>query len=132
LATTADTEDIEANLLFFKVSTSCPPCPPWCRGCGNDFATAFRPELQLARRLPRSRLMSQKTVQLVIGWLLTDEELRVRFTERPRETLTELRRQGYELTEGEMDALLLCDPTMWMATAQKIHPNLRRASLRGR
>jgi len=28
--------------------------------------------------------MSQKTVQFVIGWLLTDEELRRRFVERPR------------------------------------------------
>jgi len=76
--------------------------------------------------------MSQKTVQLVIGWLLTDEELRVRFIECPRETLTDVRRRGYELTEDEMDALLLCDPTMWMTTAQMIHPRLRRASLRGR
>ena len=42
--------------------------------------------------------MAQKTVQLVIGWLLTDEDLRLRFKERPEETLGELREQGYELT----------------------------------
>ena len=76
--------------------------------------------------------MSQKTVQLVIGWLLTDEELRARFMEGPKATLTELRQQGYELTDDEMDALLLCEPTIWMVMAQKIHPRLRRASLRRR
>ena len=76
--------------------------------------------------------MSHKMVQLVIGWLLTDEDLRRRFTERPRETLTELREQGYELTPDEFDALLLCDPTMWASTAQRLHPRLRRVSLRTR
>jgi len=74
--------------------------------------------------------MSHKTVQLVIGWLVTDDDLRRRFTERPRETLTELRERGYELTPDEFEALLLCDPAMWASTARKIHPHLRRVSLR--
>ena len=42
--------------------------------------------------------MSQKTVQLVMGRLLTDEDLRLRFVERSFETLTELREQGYDLS----------------------------------
>jgi len=74
--------------------------------------------------------MSHKTVQLVIGWLVTDDDLRRRFTERPRETLTELRGRGYELTPDELEALLLCDPAMWASTARMIHPHLRRVSLR--
>jgi hypothetical protein len=86
----------------------------------------------LARNLRQRRHVSHKTVQLVIGWLLTDEELRRRFIDRPRETLTELREQGYELTAAELEALLLCDPTMWAATAQRIHPHLQRVSLRPR
>ena len=74
--------------------------------------------------------MSQKTVQLVIGWLLTDEELRLRFVERPRETLAELQAQGYELTTNEVDALSRSDPGLWPAMARRIHPRLRRCSLR--
>jgi hypothetical protein len=74
--------------------------------------------------------MSQKTVQLVIGWLLTDEDLRLRFQERPRETLGELRQQGYELTVDEIDALVRSDPEVWAMLARKIHPRLQRCSLR--
>jgi hypothetical protein len=76
--------------------------------------------------------MSQKTVQLVIGWLLTDEDLRLRFKERPRETLVELQQQGYELTPDEVDALVRSDPDVWPTLARRIHPRLQRCSLRPR
>jgi len=76
--------------------------------------------------------MSQKIVQLVIGWLLTDEDLRLRFRERPRETLVELQEQGYELTQEEVDALVRSDPDVWPLLARSIHPRLQRCSLRAR
>jgi len=74
--------------------------------------------------------MSQKTVQLVIGRLVTDEDLRARFVERPRETLGELRDQGFELTDDEIDALARSDTKMWPAIARRIHPRLQRCSMR--
>jgi hypothetical protein len=74
--------------------------------------------------------MSQKTVQFVIGWLLTDEDLRRRFAERPRETLGEIRDQGYELTADELDALARSEPAAWQAMARRIHPRLQRCALR--
>ena len=49
--------------------------------------------------------MAQRTVQLVIGQILTDEEFRADFFERPIETLTSLRDRGFELTKVEVDAL---------------------------
>jgi hypothetical protein len=73
--------------------------------------------------------MSQKTVQFVIGWLLTDEDLRRRFVERPRETLTEIREQGYELTLDEVDALARSVPGAWPSMARYIHPRLQRCRL---
>jgi hypothetical protein len=76
------------------------------------------------------RDMSQKTVQFMIGWLLTDEELRRRFVERPRETLAEMREQGYELTSDELDALARSEPAFWPSMARRIHPRLQRCSLR--
>lgn len=74
--------------------------------------------------------MAQKTVQLVIGWLLTDEDLRRCFVERPRETLTELREKGYDLTADEIEALVRSDPSAWRLMAARIHPRLQRCSLR--
>jgi hypothetical protein len=74
--------------------------------------------------------MSQKTVQLMIGRLLTDEDLRLQFVERPQETLAELRDQGFDLTNDEIDALARSDPEMWPSVARRIHPRLQRCSLR--
>ena len=81
-------------------------------------------------RIAKVTGMAQKTVQLVIGWLLTDEDLRASFLERPRETLTELRNRGYELTFEEIDALARSDASAWRSMAQRIHPRLQRCSLR--
>ncbi len=74
--------------------------------------------------------MSQKTVQLVLGRLLTDEELRSHFVDKPFETLTELKEQGFELTRDEIDAIVESDPGIWPLMATRIHPRLQRCSLR--
>lgn len=74
--------------------------------------------------------MSQKTVQLVVGRLLTDEEFRRRFLRDPLEQLTGLREQGFELTTGEIAALLRTDRALWNEAAMRIDPLLQRASLR--
>jgi hypothetical protein len=74
--------------------------------------------------------MSQKTVQLLIGQLLTDEDLRVRFGSQPLETLTTLRDLGFELTQTEIEALVQTDRTLWEAAADRIHPRLQRCALR--
>ena len=74
--------------------------------------------------------MSQKTVQLVIGRLLTDEELRSHFVDRPLETLTRLKEQGFDLTRDEINAIVESDPEIWALMATLIHPRLQRCSLR--
>ncbi len=74
--------------------------------------------------------MSQRTVQLVIGRLLTDEELRNRFVERPLETLTQLKDLGFDLAIDEIDALVGSEPKVWPSMARRIHPRLQRSSLR--
>ena len=45
----------------------------------------------------------QRTVQLIIGQILTDEEFRAAFLERPIETLNSLRDRGLELTDVEVE-----------------------------
>jgi hypothetical protein len=74
--------------------------------------------------------MSQKTVQLVIARLLTDEETRLEFLRDPVGTLTAFCDQGFELTGDEMDALIDTDPDLWTYAAGRIHPRLQRCSFR--
>jgi len=74
--------------------------------------------------------MSQRTVQLLIGQLLTDEEARLRFLRQPLGTLATLRAQGVELTNSEIEALVETDRTLWDSAAARLHPRLQRCSLR--
>jgi hypothetical protein len=73
--------------------------------------------------------MSQRTVELIIGRLLTDEDWRHRFAADPFRTLASLCDQGYELSRSEIDALASTDPTLWGRTARHIHPSLQRCTL---
>jgi hypothetical protein len=73
--------------------------------------------------------MSQKTVQLFIGQLLTDEQLRERFLHDPGEALRQLRDLGYELSDIEMGALMDTDVDVWESAANRIHPWLQRCRL---
>jgi len=75
--------------------------------------------------------MAHKTVQFIIGQILTDEELRARFLDQPIETLTSLRDKGFDLTKSEIDALLLTDPRLWRAGPQWVDSRLQRCRLRG-
>jgi hypothetical protein len=73
--------------------------------------------------------MSQRTVQFLIGQIVTDEELRQRFVTQPAETLAALCDQGVDLTQCEIDALVRTDRRLWEAAARRIHPRLQRCSL---
>jgi hypothetical protein len=74
--------------------------------------------------------MSQKVVQLIIGQILTDEELRANFLERPPDTLASLRERGFELTASEIDALANTDRRLWRLGAKWIDARLQRCWLR--
>jgi hypothetical protein len=73
--------------------------------------------------------MAQKTVQFIIGQLLTDEELRDSFLERPIETLASLREAGFDLTAVELDALARTDRRLWQSGATWVDPRLQRCRL---
>ena len=85
----------------------------------------------LVRVLPSSLSsgMSQRTVELIIGRLLTDEDLRHRFGKDPVQTLASLCDLGYELSHIEINALVSTDPALWPRTANHIHPSLQRCTL---
>jgi hypothetical protein len=75
--------------------------------------------------------MAQRNVQLIIGQILTDEEFRSDFLERPIEILTSLRERGFELTNVEADALARTDRRLWTRGAEWIDARLQRARLNG-
>jgi hypothetical protein len=74
--------------------------------------------------------MSQRTVEKLIGRLVTDEELRLEFARAPKQTLGALAEQGWELTRVEVDALLRTDIGLWSDAAARIDPRLQRCSLK--
>ena len=74
--------------------------------------------------------MSHRTIERVIGRLLTDEELRQDFMGSPRRTLAELGEQGWELSRLEVDALLATEVGLWSEVAARIDPRLQRCSLK--
>jgi hypothetical protein len=73
--------------------------------------------------------MAQKNVQLIIGRILTDEEFRSDFLERPIATLASLRERGFELTNLEMDALARTDARLWRSGAEWIDARIQRCRL---
>ena len=75
--------------------------------------------------------MAQRTAQLIIGQILTDEEFRADFLERPLETLTSLRERGVDLTHVEIDALTQTDRRLWLIGAEWVDARLQRCRLVG-
>ena len=75
--------------------------------------------------------MAQRNVQLVIGQILTDEEFRSDFLERPTKILASLRDRGFELTKVEVDALVRTDRRFWAVGAEWIDTTLQRCRLSG-
>jgi hypothetical protein len=74
--------------------------------------------------------MSQRSVEVIIGRLATDEELRLRFREAPEATLRALAEQGLELTATEIASIVACGRRCVDALAGAIDPRLEKASLK--
>jgi hypothetical protein len=75
--------------------------------------------------------MAQRSVELLIGRLVTDEGFRAVFLRNPAATLTQFIEWGHELTALEIAALEATDPGLWTRTAQHVDPRLQKASLLG-
>ena len=73
--------------------------------------------------------MSQRHVELLIGRLLTDDDLRDEFTRAPFETLAGCCQQGWDLSRGEIDAFMQTDVRFWRTEAEQLPSRLRRSSL---
>ena len=74
--------------------------------------------------------MGQRSIEILIGRLLTDEELRRRFVAEPQETIRLLQERGFELTAAEVEALLASPIELWELLSTAFDPRLQKASLR--
>jgi len=75
--------------------------------------------------------MSQRTVESVIGRLVTDEEFRRRFRDKPGTVIDELIASGVPLTPVERRALLEMDSGACEQFAERVDPRLQKICLRG-
>jgi hypothetical protein len=74
--------------------------------------------------------MTQKNVELVIGRLASDEDLRALFRRDRRAALRALQGEGLELSAVELDSLMAADSAAFDRLAAALDPRLQKASLR--
>src|SRR2546429_5083487 len=74
--------------------------------------------------------MTHQSVEILIGKLVTDEELREAFEQNPQGVLVWLLRQGLQLSRLEMEALTSIRPSDLGGLADIIDRRLQKASLR--
>ncbi len=74
--------------------------------------------------------MAQRTIETLIGRLITDEDFRAEFLQDPERVLTGLSERGAALSRMEIAAVLNTDPTVWARMADAIDPRLQKASLK--
>ena len=76
--------------------------------------------------------MAQRSIEIVIGRLMTDEAFRMAFLRDRAETLQSFMESGHELTEFEIAALCRTRQDLWALVADQIDPRLQKASLHTR
>jgi hypothetical protein len=72
----------------------------------------------------------QRSIEIVIGRLATDEEFRAAFVRNPRTALEDAARWGLTLSAVETAALVATDRTLWDRIALELDSRLQKASLK--
>jgi hypothetical protein len=91
----------------------------------------------LALRLHFSRAegqvdVAQRSVEILIGRLITDEAFRSAFCDDSKAALEAFIESGYELTAIEIAALTATPLVFWVRAARQVDPRLQKASLTSR
>ena len=73
--------------------------------------------------------MTQKSVEILIGKLASDEELRHGFRRDRRAAIAKLQSQGLELTTLEVESLVAADADAFDRLADALDPRLQKAWL---
>lgn len=72
--------------------------------------------------------MAQRSIEILIGRLVTDEAFRSAFRRNAGTTLTGFIESGYEVTPVEIAALCATPADVWERVAEGIDPRLQKAS----
>ena len=73
--------------------------------------------------------MSQRSIEILVGRLITDEAFRDAFVMDRSATLQQFQDQGHELTPVEIDAVLTVSPEWWRDIAADFDLRLQKANL---
>jgi len=76
--------------------------------------------------------MAQRSIEVLIGRLITDEAFRCAFCEDAEATLEHFMETGHELTPVELAALRSMRADFWALVAEQIDPRLQKASFTAR
>lgn len=71
-----------------------------------------------------------RSIEILIGRLVTDEQFRAAFRRDPRTALADASAWGLELSRAEVAALFDTDRTLWDRVAEELDDRLQKASLR--
>jgi hypothetical protein len=74
--------------------------------------------------------VTQRSIEVVIGRLVTDEEFRETFAQDPHKALVDLLERGMHLTVTEIAALVATDSEVWAQVAERVDPRLQKVSMR--
>jgi hypothetical protein len=74
--------------------------------------------------------MAHRTIEQLIGRLITDEAFRAEFLHQPEATLLGLRERGLDLSLTEIAALVATDPVLWTRAADVLDPRLQKVGFR--
>lgn len=74
--------------------------------------------------------VTQRSIEMVIGRLVTDEEFRQTFLKDPHQALSDLLERGTHLTQSEITALVATNSDLWDRVAEQIDERLQKASLK--
>ncbi len=75
--------------------------------------------------------MAQRSIEILLGRLITDEAFRAAFLRDPAGVLRSFIDSGHELTAVEVLAVRNTRPGLWGIVAEEIDPRLQKARLAG-
>ena len=75
--------------------------------------------------------MAQRSIEILIGRLITDEAFRDAFLANRPFALQAFVETGHELTSVEVSAIQATPVTLWQIVADQVDPRLQRAKLSG-
>jgi len=74
--------------------------------------------------------MTQRSIEMIVGRLVTDEEFRASFLRDPYQALVDLIDRGTHLSHTDLAALMATDEALWNQVAGRVEPRLQKASLK--